>query len=1097
MATHTELMTALKFDESFKNALRDYYSYGFKGLKSYDPKRADTLQKDWSRLNNILRDYMEWSKGKDKDFIMYASQNSLSMAENPFHRLYRFCKFNHKDAMTFFNIIFALSDAITIAGNELSFLSDRLGIDLMEEAKKRSYYHYIDYIKRNHGRCIKLNETKPTYILEAEDGKYTRISERDIIILKSLLAKWNQAVKANPTSDVVFVEKMFWESLDQDLRSKAKTNSYKRYIEFLKNNIDKQISVKEKGAVNCQLFVDDSNYLVIPRKDEAFVKKLFLYWNFVKQHPGAYINGEGVIVGKNGNKTETLKMPAANIDEYEMARKLVEGGGRIEIYEKIFLDNMKAFFEDEFEAMLNDIGKREGLSTSQLPCFYPNDAGLFSGDNASIYARLSAMEGIGILRRTAQKGPGGKAVENRWALHPFVLEDLIEEGRKCSDESDQDFEIAFQTALDFYSRYFVLGACGTFLQDRIGSNEKSPFRFKHEYFMQALNDFNLIDVLYVIEHQKWCEIQYRHGTANFKSTLLCKPIEVKVSASTGRQFLVFYNPVKRSCTNLRLEFIEEITAYDEEKVLKALEKRHISKQTVEADLANAVQALKYTWGVSVSGRQKQNVKSAVLPKKIQFQISYDTDKELYIKNRVIRESRGVPEEARVKVHAQKGIVSFEAYISDPKEMRPWLRSFYSRVRFCSGMETKYFSLLNDVERCLQGMEKLEKKTVYPPERWLEKEATVGRIEKGKKVRAHEALFNEVFNVYYYIIAEVLIQCCSKYGAKGIALEKLDDVVKKVQGWYEQKKGIKTDKLSDEEIKWLLENNAFGKIKTISGKKEVFFKYECDCAVEFYRNILPLTILEIRWLKTILADSKIRCFLTDRQIEGLTRLLEQKFPDVKAFPMKSIVFFDRHIKAPRIKEAERLLTSTITKAVYEELLLTLSYTTKQGNELTGKFKPLVLEYSKRNDKFQACFQSCKNNRFYYINMAQINDLRIDDEGFDYFEALEEYEKYRKRNERSVKLEFYDVKNLADRLLTEFSPWRKYCMYHPDTELYSLEIFYQKMDETDIVVRLMGYGADIHIADKEHSIAKEILLRLQKQRELLVKQFKNKEIDDSER
>ena len=32
MATHEELMTSLKFGESFRNALRDYYSYGFKKL---------------------------------------------------------------------------------------------------------------------------------------------------------------------------------------------------------------------------------------------------------------------------------------------------------------------------------------------------------------------------------------------------------------------------------------------------------------------------------------------------------------------------------------------------------------------------------------------------------------------------------------------------------------------------------------------------------------------------------------------------------------------------------------------------------------------------------------------------------------------------------------------------------------------------------------------------------------------------------------------------------------------------------------------------------------------------------------------------------
>lgn len=39
MATHEELMTSLKFGESFRNALRDYYSYGFKNLEIMKKKK--------------------------------------------------------------------------------------------------------------------------------------------------------------------------------------------------------------------------------------------------------------------------------------------------------------------------------------------------------------------------------------------------------------------------------------------------------------------------------------------------------------------------------------------------------------------------------------------------------------------------------------------------------------------------------------------------------------------------------------------------------------------------------------------------------------------------------------------------------------------------------------------------------------------------------------------------------------------------------------------------------------------------------------------------------------------------------------------------
>lgn len=36
------------------------------------------------------------------------------MPENPFHRVFQFCKFNHKDPQVFFNIVFALSKDISL-----------------------------------------------------------------------------------------------------------------------------------------------------------------------------------------------------------------------------------------------------------------------------------------------------------------------------------------------------------------------------------------------------------------------------------------------------------------------------------------------------------------------------------------------------------------------------------------------------------------------------------------------------------------------------------------------------------------------------------------------------------------------------------------------------------------------------------------------------------------------------------------------------------------------------------------------------------------------------------------------------------------------
>ena len=114
MASHEELIKAGSFDDKFKNALRDYYTYGFKTYDDLQSKNekgklepsTSTINADWVRLNNILFDYFEWSVDKNQVFFM--STDSQFMSINPFHRIYRFCRYNERDPKTFFNTIFAV-----------------------------------------------------------------------------------------------------------------------------------------------------------------------------------------------------------------------------------------------------------------------------------------------------------------------------------------------------------------------------------------------------------------------------------------------------------------------------------------------------------------------------------------------------------------------------------------------------------------------------------------------------------------------------------------------------------------------------------------------------------------------------------------------------------------------------------------------------------------------------------------------------------------------------------------------------------------------------------------------------------------------------
>lgn len=1212
MATHEELMTSLKFDESFRNALRNYYNYGFKRIRDYDPQKVPTMNNDWERLNNLLFGYLEWSEDRGKDAVRFATQDSVSMEDNPFHKLYKFCKFNYSDPIAFFNIVIGLSDKLRIAGSDEEPLYERLGINLKAEAKKRPYYRYIRFIKQNKSKKIELRTADTVNVLVAKqdkEKKHMAIPQTDIKLVGAVLEIWENTRNGIKVSESLqsFEDKLYASILDtmdiellndvikkvcggyidfvakntkhnieiekqgskyvmhimEDANSSEisedsissieiprrdiglaenllriknviiiegftsfdkkginllgieflKTvfeRQYKKFISFLITHIDKDICIEKQEKKNFQLYADEQNNIVVPRKDEKYVSKLFGYWNFIENHSGVELSDMSSIeISKNGNKKkkkkivllgtteegniETFDIPISNMDDEEMVERLLAGDDGIAQYEKTFLANEVSFLEYMFEIMKEAVNQNKGLLASQIQCLFPNDIGLFCGDNTAINYFLSGLENLKVIEKISSNENSKKAAENIWRLRGKTLSELLENGSEIFSNEETDFETAFYSAIDFYSRYYVLGVCGSFIKDRmnrLGTAEKSAFRFKHEYFMQSLNDFNLIDLLYVIENDKWCEIRYSHGTAGFSSKILCKPLEVRISSTSGREFLVFYNPIKRSCTNLRLEFIEDIIAYEEVDVLKVLEKNSIFRDMVDADLANSRESLKYMWGVSFSPKQDRNAIVPVGAEDVKLTIEYDDEKEYFIRNRILRESRGTTRPTGVSIQSDKGTISFGARVSDPKEMRPWIRSLYSRLLSVEGVETDTFSVLEDVEKYINGIDDFKEEKQSEPMRWVDNAATLGRIPNGEKVRIHELLFNEVFGVYFYIIAEIIQICCSVENRTSMLKRQIDEIVKKVENWYKNKGGSKTYRLSMKEVYALLNTNAFGRNFEVHGEKRTRFQYECDSEIEFYRDVLPLTVLEVRWLKSIIRDPNIHCFFNSKQIEFINAFLEEAYPDVKSLPSEYLIFYDRYIVDQLEKDRERLYLYMLVEAIRNEKLVCVTYKTNSGNLKSKIYKPIVVEYSKRNNRFQAQLQACDNNRYDSVNLSQIHYIEIKEE-FDYAQTLKDYETHRKNKEHPVVIQFYDVRNMADRILTEFSPWRKFCSYDPEKNMYTLTLYYNEDEELDLVVRLMGYGGNIHFVDKDHRIAREILHRYTMQRDMLLEKQKNVE------
>lgn len=113
--------------------------------------------------------------------------------------------------------------------------------------------------------------------------------------------------------------------------------------------------------------------------------------------------------------------------------------------------------------------------------------------------------------------------------------------------------------------------------------------------------------------------------------------------------------------------------------------------------------------------------------------------------------------------------------------------------------------------------------------------------------------------------------------------------------------------------------------------------------------LPLTLLEASWLKALLADARIRLFLSDDSFQHLSKELADVEP---LYRQEDFLCFDRYLDGdPYADEDYRRRFQAILAAMRERAALSIAYTPPKGRPNNGQYIPLQLEYSAKDDKFR--------------------------------------------------------------------------------------------------------------------------------------------------
>lgn len=297
------------------------------------------------------------------------------------------------------------------------------------------------------------------------------------------------------------------------------------------------------------------------------------------------------------------------------------------------------------------------------------------------------------------------------------------------------------------------------------------------------------------------------------------------------------------------------------------------------------------------------------------------------------------------------------------------------------------------------------------------------------------LFSEYYGEYYACVAEILSEA--------------------VEGT-----------LTKERIREIAKNQGFGEsVLTIpanlqNGNWPLIMP---DCGTPIHHiPPHPVTLLQKRWLKTILLDPRIRLFgLTDDGLEDVTPL----------FDPTRIVWYDRYSDGdPFDDEGYIQRFRLLLEAVKTHRKVQVGFDSHRGRHNNWTVVPYRLEYSSTDDKFRLLCHSEKwRNRT--LNLSRISCCRLlgtfDPDDYPVPELLNE----------TVTLEITNERNALERAMLQFSYLAKRTEKTGE-RTFRMTLNYRQEDETELLIKIISFGPLVKVAEPE-SFASLVRERINRQ------------------
>ena len=224
---------------------------------------------------------------------------------------------------------------------------------------------------------------------------------------------------------------------------------------------------------------------------------------------------------------------------------------------------------------------------------------------------------------------------------------------------------------------------------------------------------------------------------------------------------------------------------------------------------------------------------------------------------------------------------------------------------------------------------------------------------------------------------------------------------------------------------------------------------------------PVTLLEKRWLRARLDDPRMGLFLDDAQIRALHRELAEIDP---LWRPEDLDYTDRFADGDPYTDKEyRARFGILLAALQRHEVLDIQFTGRFGLAQRWEFLPLKLEYSGRDDKFRVHGWQLDRGgirRSGVLNAARIRQIHPTGRIWQGELSMAFYFEERRCRE-PVTVRITPERNGVERFLMEFAFYEKKAERDLETGECTVRLWYDKMDETELLIRLLGYGPVLEI------------------------------------